>query len=134
MHLRLLAAAPFLLPSTPAFFFFALFASSSSSSSFFFFLSLPLPCVFLLLLSVNMCTCATQIAVDGFNRMAAPLFLSCVSLPVYGSLPFGVLRRARLRKKQKGASTLCQKCRDEKGKKKKKKKSGSPSPPHKGGF
>lgn len=131
--LAFISRRPLPPPLHPRVFFLPFLPARPPLHPFFFSLSLPLPCVFLLLLSVNMCTCATQIAVDGFNRMAAPLFLSCVSLPVYGSLPFGVLRRARLRKKQKGASTLCQKCRDEKGKKKKK-KSGSPSPPHKGGF
>lgn len=112
-------------PSTPRVFFFYPFRQLIFFP--------PLPCVFMLL-SVYTCTCVTQIAVDGFNQMAAPFCcFSVVSLPVYGSLPFGVLRRAQLRKKQRGAaaSTLCQKCRDKKGKRKKKSVGG---PPHKGGF
>lgn len=114
--------SPFnLLPSTPRVFFYPF-----RQLVIFF---PPLPCVFMLL-SVYTCTCVTQIAVDGFNQMAAPFCcFSVVSLPVYGSLPFGVLRRAQLRKKQRGAaaSALCQKCRDKKRKKEKKKR-GRPPP------
>lgn len=115
--------SPFnLLPSTPRVFFYPF-----RQLVIFF---PPLPCVFMLL-SVYTCTCVTQIAVDGFNQMAAPFCcFSVVSLPVYGSLPFGVLRRAQLRKKQRGAaaSALCQKCRDKKRKKEKKK--AWEAPPH----
>lgn len=90
----------------------------------------PLPCVFMLL-SVYTCMCVTQIAVDGFNQMAAPFCcFSVVSLPVYGSLPFGVLRRAQLRKKQRGAAASALSVRSvatKKGKRKKKSVGGPPT-------
>lgn len=125
MHLRLLAAAPFLLPSTPfaPTFFFTLFASSSIS------FSSPLlpPCVFPSL-SVYMCMCVTQIAVDGFNQMAAPFCCFSVVFPfLYGSLPYGVFRHAQLRKKQRCASTLSVRSVTTKKKTKKKNVGGPPA-------
>lgn len=78
---------------------------------------------------VYVCTCVTQIAVDGFNQMAAPFCCSQLFSPSFGSSPSGICV-APTRENGPQERTFRQKCCIKGKKKGKKKRTG----PHKGGY